>query len=154
MHFYHNNMLVGVCRSAEKKNWSDFSFFVENMRLIRPLAEAKKHLKSWFLATFDILLMFQGLLSCLLLICSSKHIFWYQIYACTSLRSRFMAQKVSNLVIFVRKSDTDVISRLFSPLRHCLNHYVLLSSSSTQCGLHFGTSFMPVGACVLQKSQK
>ena len=75
------------------------------MRLIRPLAEAKKHLKSWFLATFDILLMFQGLLSCLLLICSSKHIFWYQIYVCTTtpLRSRFMSQKVSNLVIFCYK---------------------------------------------------
>ena len=57
MHFYHHNMLVGVCRCTEKKNWSDFSFFVGNMRLIRPLAEAKKHLKSWFLATFGILLM-------------------------------------------------------------------------------------------------
>ena len=78
--------------------------------------------------------MFYGLLSCLLMICSSKHIFWYQIYGCTTLRSRFMARKGSNLVIFVRKSDTEVIARLFSPLKHFLNHYVLLPSSSTHSG--------------------
>ena len=86
------------------------------MRFIGPLAEPKKHLKSWFLAIFYLLSMFWGLLSCLFLICSSKHIFWYQIYGCMTLRSWFMARKVSNLVIFCQKiGHGRHIKALFTP---------------------------------------
>ena len=50
-------MLAGACMSTKKYFWSDFQFFVWNMRVIMPVAEAKIPPKSQFLAIFYVLLI-------------------------------------------------------------------------------------------------
>ena len=63
-------------------------------------------------------------------------------------------KKPQILWIFVRKWDKEGIQTIFLPQKHSLNLYILLLTSSIHCGVEFGTLYMPVGACILNKFQK